>query len=105
MSHKYEILENNTIEVFDNVNPEPFLRQPSWPDGTEWANKAEAEAWVKQYILWLTTEDGDMPGNGPDMPVLPRPIDPRVIIAGIKAKLISGQPLTEEEADLLLGSL
>jgi len=52
--YKYEIDETNVIRVWDNELPNelgaPFLFQPTHPDGTEWVDKAAAEAWVAEFI-------------------------------------------------------
>lgn len=45
---RYEIHEN-TLRVFndDGLN---FLVQPFHPDGRDWKDRAEIEAWVKNYL-------------------------------------------------------
>jgi hypothetical protein len=101
---RIEILEGNVLEIFDGINPEPFARQPYWPDGTAWANADEAMAWGEQVILSITDQTADFAGNSPAEPTISRPI-PLTGIASIKQKLISGLPLTEEEADLLLSNI
>lgn len=54
MKYTVTILENNTIEVFDNENPNengaPFLRQDVHPDGRAWEDRAEAQAWIDNLI-------------------------------------------------------
>ena len=54
MRYTVAILENNTIEVFDNENPNqngaPFLRQDVHPDGRAWEDRAEAQAWIDNLI-------------------------------------------------------
>lgn len=99
-----EILEDNVLEVFDGVNPEPFLRQPHWPNGEAWANADEARAWGEQMVLSMTDETAELAGPSPEQPTTPRPV-PLTGTDAIKFKLVNGIPLTEEEADLLLGSL
>lgn len=104
-NHTYKIIDDNfTIELFDGVQTEPYIRQPNWPDGTPWASATEAENWAKQHILSLTDETAELAGISPAQPTLPRPV-PVTGVAAIKQKLVMGQPLTEEEADLLLASL
>lgn len=55
--YKVEILDNNTVEVFDLENPNengaPFLRQDIHPDGREWIDKAEAQTWTDEFIAEL----------------------------------------------------
>ena len=50
MSVRYEILSDNTIEVFYDDATVPSLRQPHWPNGDAWEDAAEAESWAKLYI-------------------------------------------------------
>lgn len=57
MRYRYEIDNNNAVRVWDNENPnendEPFFFQPDQPDGTPWADEAEAEAWAVAFIAEL----------------------------------------------------
>lgn len=52
--YKHEIDENNVLRVWDNEIPNetgaPFLLQPQHPDGRDWANKEEVEAWLADFI-------------------------------------------------------
>lgn len=50
---------------FDGVNDEPFLSQPSWPDGTEWANEAEALEFFDVLVTSLSDESAPIVGDGP----------------------------------------
>lgn len=51
---KYEIDDSNAIRCWNLNNPDeldrPFLYQPVKPDGTAWADRAEAEAWAVEFI-------------------------------------------------------
>ena len=55
MRYAITILDNNTIEVFNNENPNengaPFLRQDVHPDGRAWESRAEAQAWIDDLIV------------------------------------------------------
>lgn len=55
--YRYEIDEANAVRVWDAENPNeegaPFFYQPDQPDGTLWASRAEAEAWVTAFIAEL----------------------------------------------------
>ncbi len=53
MSVRYEILENNTVEVFYDDATVPSLRQPNWPNGDAWADSAEATEWAEAYVASL----------------------------------------------------
>jgi hypothetical protein len=70
-NYTFSIDEHGAVWFFDGVNPEPFMWQPNWPDGTEWAD-GEAEAWAKQTILALTDPDADYAGDNPANPTKPR---------------------------------
>ena len=69
----YEIVDG-VLFVFDGINDQPFLKQPTWPDGTPWG-KGEAKAWAEQLILSLTDPTADLAGPSPDMPTEPRIIE------------------------------
>ena len=55
MRYTVTILDNNTIEVFDNENPNengaPFLRQDIHPDGRAWEDRTEAQTWIDDLII------------------------------------------------------
>lgn len=59
----YEIGKNTSVVIDFGGST---LEQATWPDGTKWASKAEAEAWAKLYIAHLDDETAPRPGNGPD---------------------------------------
>lgn len=71
----FAIDENNAVWISDGVNPEPCIFQPDWPDTTPWANKAEAEAWARQWILSMEDETADLPGFNPSQPTVARPVE------------------------------
>jgi hypothetical protein len=56
---KIDILDNNTIEIFDIENPTktgaPFIRQDVHPDGRAWTDSEEAIAWADAFIIQFTT--------------------------------------------------
>jgi hypothetical protein len=56
VNYVYSIDENNEIKVWSGTeipDAPPFLLQPHRPDGEPWADRAEAEAWVSEYISGL----------------------------------------------------
>jgi hypothetical protein len=57
MRYRYEIDDANAVRVWDDENPNktgtPFFYQPSQPDSTPWADRAEAQAWVDAFIEHL----------------------------------------------------
>jgi hypothetical protein len=72
--YRYEIDSANAIRIWDNEVPSPnnapFFFQPTWPDTTPWASKAEAENWAEVFIENFTNpnygfEPGESPANHP----------------------------------------
>lgn len=57
--YRYTI-DNNAISVWNiehTWQPEPFLLQPERPDGTPWANEAEAQQWIESLLNgWIQSE-------------------------------------------------
>jgi hypothetical protein len=54
MRYRYEIDDQNAVRIWDDENPNengaPFFYQPDWPDGTPWADRAEAQGWADAFI-------------------------------------------------------
>lgn len=67
MAISYKIDDKLTI-TFD-INDAPVV-QPTWPDGTPFKNKDEAEKWAKTFVGYLKDETAPQPGNSPDKPTL-----------------------------------
>jgi hypothetical protein len=68
MSYKAEFTDG-VLLGFDGISDVPFLSQPSWPDGTPWANEAEALEFFQVLTTSYTDQTaplvGDNPGNHP----------------------------------------
>ena len=63
---RYEIYDDQAfmIEMWDDENPDPegrpFMRQPWHPDGREWADRADAQAWVdERFNQWRNPPEPD----------------------------------------------
>jgi hypothetical protein len=69
----FEIAADKSVAIFDGVNPEPFVIQPTWPNGSEWG-AGEAESWAEQMILSLTDLTADLPGDDRENPTKVRPL-------------------------------
>lgn len=67
MAFRYEIDEHGALWFFDELNPEPFMHQPTWPDLTPWSDD-EASTWAEVLITSLTDETAPLPGNNPAEP-------------------------------------
>jgi hypothetical protein len=57
MSVRYEILEDNTVEVFYDDADAPSLRQPNYPGGDPFDTREEAENWAILYVESVTNPD------------------------------------------------
>lgn len=73
MTAGYSVKNDGRVVIWLDAEDTPGnLVQPTWPDGTEWADKDEAEDWAKAWLAY--NEDPDnapQPGNGPDLPLIP----------------------------------
>jgi hypothetical protein len=52
-SYTYQISDDNVIEIWfpsQELTEIPVIRQDLHPEGRQWADKSEAEAWVLQFI-------------------------------------------------------
>jgi len=68
----YSIKKDNLVVIWlDSEDTPGNLEQPTWPDGTKWASKAEAEAWAKAWLAHREDETKPMPGNSPDQATIP----------------------------------
>lgn len=70
---RYEINELNEIRVYQDDATVPFLFQPDYPDTTPFADRAEAEEWVRLYLLSLTDEDAPYAPNSRGVAGEPKP--------------------------------
>jgi hypothetical protein len=57
MTARYELNENGSVTVFF----ETVADFTSFPDGTPWADTAEAEAWAQQFVAAKNDETLPMP--------------------------------------------
>jgi len=68
MSIRYEVTEQNEVLAWDDelVQTEPFLYQPYYPDGSPFADKADAQAWADAWYAAFID-----PENNPEAPARP----------------------------------
>jgi hypothetical protein len=76
---RFEIDKKNAIRIWDDSNPNendaPFFLQPTWPNGTEWASKGEAEEWALTFLESLENPESEfLAGDSPEEPKKVRPI-------------------------------
>jgi hypothetical protein len=85
----YQIEDNNTVKIYDGINDDgPLIIQPNHPDGSAFTAET-AQAWAEQFIIdWHANYEETQ----------------RVVALkeSIKNKLATGQPLTEEEAAIII---
>lgn len=75
MSLKFEANKNEVL-IWLGETKEPNIVQPSWPDGTPWANDEEATKWAKAWIEASENPDSEfLAGNSPEQPLILRPIE------------------------------
>jgi hypothetical protein len=67
MTHRIEILDNNTVEIFAEGSDVPFLRQPNWPNQAPWADAAEARAWADMFVEAIEVADAPHAPAGPGL--------------------------------------
>lgn len=65
MSIRIEILENNTVELFNDAQEAPFIRQPQWPSGDAWTDAAEARSWAEMYVESMEVDTAPYAPMGP----------------------------------------
>lgn len=67
MSNRIEILDNNTVEIFAEGSDVPFLRQPTWPNQTPWADAIEARSWADMFVESIEVADAPYAPVGPGL--------------------------------------
>lgn len=71
--HTYKILKDNTVEIFEEGQEAPFLRQPSYPNQDTFDTKKEAETWAKLYIASIEDKAAPYAPIGKGMEGRPKP--------------------------------
>lgn len=66
MPYGYKVENDNTVVIWADEDAPGRIVQPTWPDGTPWASKSEAEDWAEAYIAAVQDEAAPRPGNSPD---------------------------------------
>lgn len=71
MPYGYKIDKGNVVVIWGDEEGTPGnIIQPTWPNGTKWKNKDEAEKWAKTFVAYAEDNSKPAPGSGPDKPVL-----------------------------------
>lgn len=84
---KYEIDENNIVRMWDDINVEPFLYQPHYPNGDSFDSKEEAEIWAKYKLEELTIKEAPEAPIGKNFPPTPKPTPEEMFEFRIKSML------------------
>lgn len=74
MKYRAEFVDG-VLLGFDGVNDAPFLSQPAWPDGTAWANEAEALDFFDVLVTSFTDPTAPVVGNNPAEHPVERPVN------------------------------
>ena len=94
MTHRIEILENNTVEIYLGDTDKPFLRQPVWPNQEPWANAEEARSWAEMFVESIEVADAPYAPNGRGEERFPKPTEEQ--IAEMRARMETPQLPTQE---------
>jgi hypothetical protein len=70
---RYEVDKDNIVHMWDDVNPEPFLFQPHYPNGDSFDTKEEAETWAQYKLEELTIEEAPQAPLGKGFDPEPKP--------------------------------
>ncbi len=70
---RYEVDKNNIIRMWDDVNEEPFLYQPHYPNGDTFDTKEEAEKWAQYKLEELTIAEAPEAPIGKNFDPQPKP--------------------------------
>lgn len=96
MSNRYTVDQANfTVEVFNDTQEQPYLRQPNWPNGTAWASAAEAEEWAQLFIASIEDEAAPFAPTAPGEPGQPKPTPEQ--IAEWEAQRLAARSATQPE--------
>lgn len=100
MAAGYSIKKNNLVVIWlDSEDTPGNLEQPTWPDGTAWASKKEAEDWAKAWLAHSADETAPRAGNGPDQPTIPVPTVKEIEAARAEAEAIVEKQLAESHPE------
>lgn len=87
MSIRIEILENNTVELFNDTQEAPFIRQPSYPNGAAFLDAADARSWAEAYVESIVDPNAPFAPSEPGGERHPKPTAEQ--IAAFKAEMES----------------
>lgn len=75
MSIRYEATKD-AVKIWFGETDQPNILQDTWPNGTAWANKAEAESWALAFIESLENPESLLAGDSPEKPLKARQVPP-----------------------------
>jgi hypothetical protein len=70
---RYEIEDNNTVKIYDDINSEPFWLQPTYPNGDTFDSNEEASTWAELAIASQLDDSAPFPPNGKGQTGVPKP--------------------------------
>lgn len=58
---------NFAIRIYSDIQIEPIIYQPDWPNGSPWSSKQEAETWAGLCILSIEDPNAPYAPAGPGL--------------------------------------
>jgi hypothetical protein len=68
---RYEVKENNVLEIFIDGQDAPHVRQYHWPSGDAWTAE-EAASWGAAYVESMNNPDAPLAGVSAEQPTINR---------------------------------
>jgi len=81
MPHNIIVNDLNQVECYEEGSKIPHLRQPHWPDGTHWADAAEAQQWADLYAASENDVNAPFAPDSKGKPGLVKHVSPQQIIS------------------------
>lgn len=95
---RYEVDQQNVVRMWDDLNDEPFLYQPHYPNMDSFDSKQEAEIWAQYKLEELTIKEAPEAPIGKGYEPQPKPT-----LAEQRERNLGRIGLTVEDLKILLG--
>jgi len=71
-------VDNNdfSVKIYSDIQIEPIIFQPNWPNGTPWGSKTDAETWAGLCITSIEDANAPYAPAGPGLPGEPKNPNP-----------------------------
>jgi hypothetical protein len=94
-TYRVDTVNDNAIYITKDGDDVAMFYQPHWPDGTPWADEAEATAWAEAKIAEITNESAPMAGPSPDQPTVPKPTRLEIVENNLRSMGVTVDDLKE----------